>query len=420
MTLWAGASKVDITPPAGMAMAGFAARTGPALGAHDELTVRAVAVNDTALLVADVIGLHEDMSQRVRKRCVLPDDKVVITSLHTHGGPVTMAGRLGTGAESEYLSQLEDACVEAINKAVDSATPARLLSGMGADPKVARNRRHDQGPLDRALPVLKIESLAGRPIAVLLSYACHPVVLGADNRLWTADYPHFTRTMIEAAVPGALALFFTGCVGDSNTGHTAQSSLSLAANPERSFESAKKIGHRIGEAALASLLTPVESDISTAYAELSLYFQRQDKQSTNELAKAWRIERSNASQMRAVILDCWIKWAENADLTQREFWNARVAVVNWGGFLIVAMPGEIFAESSLTIRSYLQGKPAFVIGFSEGNPGYIPPESEYHFGGYEIEEAHRYYGMPATFKPGSAEAIVAAVINLVPDSRLNN
>ena len=40
----AGAAIVDMTPPAGLAMSGFAARTAPATGAHDPLTARALVV----------------------------------------------------------------------------------------------------------------------------------------------------------------------------------------------------------------------------------------------------------------------------------------------------------------------------------------------------------------------------------------
>lgn len=65
-------------------------------------------------------------------------------------------------------------------------------------------------------------------------------------------------------------------------------------------------------------------------------------------------------------------------------------------------PGEIFAETALTIRSAVDdGKPAFVICFADDNPGYIPPTSEFPFGGYEVDEAHRYYGLPMSFAPGA-------------------
>ena len=57
-------------------------------------------------------------------------------------------------------------------------------------------------------------------------------------------------------------------------------------------------------------------------------------------------------------------------------------------------------------------KPAFVIGFADDNPGYIPPGSEFRHGGYEIDEAHRDYGLAETFAPGSAEALARCAIAL--------
>src|SRR5690349_20601909 len=103
----AGAAAVDITPPAGLHLAGFAARTEPATGVHDRLTARAVVMDDTALVALDVIGLHEDMAARIRQRCALPDDNVIVAATHTHGAPVSMRGRLGRDADAWFLQQIE-------------------------------------------------------------------------------------------------------------------------------------------------------------------------------------------------------------------------------------------------------------------------------------------------------------------------
>ena len=54
--------------------------------------------------------------------------------------------------------------------------PQRSPFGLGADPDVARNRRHADGPVDRDLPVLRIREADGGLRAVVLAYACHPVV----------------------------------------------------------------------------------------------------------------------------------------------------------------------------------------------------------------------------------------------------
>ena len=219
----------DITPPPGLSMSGFAARTAAARGAHDPLTVRVIAMEDTALVVVDVIGLEATITSRIRKRCCLPDQRVVIAATHTHGGPASMTSRLHTQPDANFLQVLEDACVEAIDQVVAHQVPARLTFTQGVNPDIARNRRDPKGPVDPSLPVLKISAADGCVLAVLVNYACHPVVLSANNNLWTSDYPHFVCQAIEEANPGALAVFLTSFVGDINTGHSARDSMILQA-----------------------------------------------------------------------------------------------------------------------------------------------------------------------------------------------
>lgn len=409
----AGAAIIDITPTPGLAMSGFAARSLPAQGAHDALTVRAVVVDDTALVVADVIGIDADMSARIRRRCVLPADNVVVAALHNHGGPVSMAGRLGLAADPAYLERLEDACVAAIDRATAARRPARMTVGRASDPGIARNRRHPDGPVDASLSLLRIRDEDGAMIAIVTAYACHPVVLAADNLLWTADYPHFVRVALEEAHPGAVALFMTGCVGDTNTGHSAHASITLTANPDRTYAEAQRIGREIAEAALTAGEQPMTDTISARNGTPMLGFERRETETSERLEEGWRNEALTAEPARKSLLGYWVDWARRVALSVPTPLAARVTVLDWGGVPIVALPGEIFAETALSIRAALgQEKPAFVIGFADDNPGYIPPASEFRFGGYEIDEAHRYYGLPMTFAPGSAEALAACAIEL--------
>ena len=120
------------------------------------------------------------------------------------------------------------------------------------------------------------------------------------------------------------------------------------------------------------------------------------------LAKSWRLAAKDTSSIEAI----WANWAEKhmgRDLSPR---RARVTALNWGGASIVALPGEIFAETALEIRERLAPKdPLFILAYADDNPGYIPPESDYLRGGYEIDEAHRFYGMGATVAPRTAERL---------------
>ncbi len=417
--LRAGAAIVDITPPSGLAMAGFGVRTEPALGAHDRLTARAIAVDDTTIVAVDVLGLHSSTTERIRRGCALPSDRVVVAALHTHGGPQTLLGHHQKGIDPDYMTRLENGCIAAIDAAVAAQRPARWRFGIGEDPGVARNRRQPGGVTDPSLPVLSIEATDGAPIATLIAYACHPVVLGADNRLWTADYPGFVRGHVEAARPGDVAVFLTGCTGDANTGHHAHASNTLAASSARTFEMAERFGKMIGTCAMTAPLGANAGGVDMVSTTVELGFARRERLTNAELAAAWRLEREAADPARQILLGTWIEWAERglpSALEQTRI-PVRVSALRWGEVEIVALPGEIFAETAHTIRQLIGNPNAVVVGFADDNPGYIPPTSEFPHGGYEIDEAHRYYGMPATFAPGSAEALADAAAALVTQLR---
>ena len=409
----AGAAMVDITPGPGLAMSGYVARTRPATGAHDPLTVRAVVVDDTALVVCDVLGVHEEMSARVRARCALPADNVIVAALHTHGAPVSMPGRGGREASPAFLQQIEDACVTAVARARDRARPCNLLLGSGRSPAIAKNRRHEGGPVDDSLPVAKLVDEAGRVVAVLVSYACHPVVLAADNLLYTADFPHYVRLCLEERDPGSVAVFLTGAAGDANTGHSAHASVSLAANSKRSFAEAERIGRHIAECASGALLAGLGNAVAVRSAVVSLGHVRRETQSPEALAEQWKEELKSAEPAQAALLAQWILWAETIAPLELEPWTARVSVLDWGAMRLTALPGEIFAETAHAVRALSEpGRPSFVLGYADGNPGYIPPEAEFASGGYEIDEAHRYYGFPATFAPDSVSRLLSVVEGL--------
>ena len=413
----AGTATIDITPPAGLAMAGFGARIAPAQGVHDALTVRALVVGDTALVVADVIGIDAALSARVRAACCLPAENVVLAALHNHGGPVSMPGRLSAPADPAWLARFEAALVEAIDTAAAARQPARICAGHAPDPGFAKNRRHQGGPVDGTLPILRFDRADGSPLAILTSYACHPVVLGADNLLWTADYPHVLRARLESALPGAVALFATGCAGDVNTGHSAQASLNPTAQATRTFAEAARIGEGLAEAVLAAPLTPLSGPAHAAEARLTLPFARRESDPLR-LARDWRAQAESAPPIRAHLLRIWADWADALPEAPPEPLPARVSVLDWAGARLIALPGEIFAQTALDLRTRLAcdgDKPVFVLAYADDNPGYVPPRAEHAFGGYEVEEAHRFYGLPAGFAPGAAELLAGAALALAGD-----
>jgi hypothetical protein len=269
------------------------------------------------------------------------------------------------------------------------------------------------GIVDRALPVLRARGDDGKVFAVLVSYACHPVTLSADNLLWTADYPHYVRTAIETAYPDAVAIFATGCCGDVNTGHSAYASQTLAASGDRTFARAEQLGRRIAEAALAAPETSLDGAVIARDAMVDVALERREAEPLSDLGARWAAE-ARAHPERAALLEHWAAWARRWDGSPvHGSWTGRVSALDWAGVPIVALPGEIFTETALSVRAALGNRPAFVLELADASPGYIPPRSEFAFGGYEVEEAHRYIGMPGTFAPGTAETLAEAACALL-------
>jgi hypothetical protein len=405
-----GVATRDCTPPAGLTMSGFAARTAPAAGAHDAITVRALAVDETVLVTVDACGLHEDFCARVRAKV---PGTVVITATHTHGGPATVPGRLGGPVDPGYLEALHAACVAAVRAARAARENANVEVGVGADPGVARNRRRADGPVFAPLTVARFRRADGRLLACVVSYPCHPVVLGPENLLWTADYPGVVRAVVEAADPGSVCLFLTGCCGELNTGHSAHASMTLEGTGDRSFAAAERIGRRIGLTALAAPTRELSDPSGTAAVsgEIALPLQSADPAATATLAAGWASEMATADPGRRALLRSWLDWAREIAPRTATSWTARVTVLRWGGLRIVALPGEPFSVTARRTAELVPGE-CLVVGYADGSPGYLPPAEEFPYGGYEIDEAHRYYGMPAPFAPGVAESLTQLAAGL--------
>ncbi len=93
--LKAGVAKLDITPPVGVRMAGFAGRVFPSLAVHDPLRARALVLNDggrrAALVGLDLIGISDQTVAEVRKAAGssagIAPEALLIAGTHTHSGP---------------------------------------------------------------------------------------------------------------------------------------------------------------------------------------------------------------------------------------------------------------------------------------------------------------------------------------------
>jgi neutral ceramidase len=410
--LMVGAAVTEVPIAAGTPMSGFAARTEPSAGVHDPLTVRALVIEDACWLTIDVCGLDEATCLSIRKAAPLPTDRIIVSATHTHSGPCSMTDRLGH-ADPAVVEALCRAAVKTCTEAVDNRTLCSVsletIAGLG----IAHNRRHPEVPIDPALQVIAFTGSSGSVTAWLLQFPCHPVVLGADNRLISADYQGFARQSLEAHAPASVALFLTGAAGDVNTGHSAESSYLQGGSPTRTFAEAERIGEALGKAGRSVLAAPARPAHPFAVLTTSIELELDvlDEAIPDALAAQWGRQALTATSGEQALLRIWSDWARAQDGSAELRWTGTITVMRISDILLVALPGEPFLAAAEQIQREFE-LPVIVAGYSNGCPGYFPTAAEYDRGGYEVLDAHRYYGMPAPFKRGSLERLVRTAVTL--------
>ena len=412
--LRAGAAATVVDVEIGTPLSGYAAREGGATDTHDPCTARALAVEDTCWVAVDVCGLDRATCASVAARVGLPDAHVVVTATHTHSGPACTPGRLA-GDDALTRARVVDAAVVAATQALAARRPVRLWWSSVPGAGVAVDRRSPPRPVDPPVDLLRlVGEHEDDVVGWLVSYPCHPVVLAADNRSVSADYVWALRAELEAQAPGSVAVFLPGTCGNVNNGHDAEASYTSAPLAGRTFAEAERIGRLLAWTALAAPTSEVDVagavELRQATVELALAPLDTDPPAT--LAEHWTAELAGAEPGRAALLRAWLQWARRRSDGEPLAYRAVVTALRWGGLWVVGVPGEPFLSFADVLRQRVDG-PVLVTGYTGDCPGYLPDAEAYRHGGYEVLDAHRYYGMPAPFARGSAERLLEVAGGLV-------
>ncbi|MGO9239260.1 MAG: neutral/alkaline non-lysosomal ceramidase N-terminal domain-containing protein [Bryobacteraceae bacterium] len=394
----AGFAKTDVTPREPVFLGGYDLRNAPAEGVHgsDKLYVRCLALDDGARRVlfveADVIGIsgHDEFRKHIAAATGVPAEHILLGDAHNHAAPAP-----GAEAKSNWERQFGAALAATAQQAIANLQPVRMAAGDGRS-RIAMNRRQVQpqdrdsyltfdennssqtfgkyktdnpvkvhefggvmrlganpaGAIDDAVQVVRIDTEAGKPLAVMIHYACHGTSLGGRNSKISGEWMGRMQEVVERQMGGG-AIYLQGAAGDINPRVVG----GLDGNAD-DIRTTWTLGEEIGRE-----VVDVYKSLAPARWEASIEVDSQDI----GLPRAYR---EVVQDFRNTVV------------------HAPTTAVRIGDLMWVTFPGELFHAIGQRVKAACPAKHAFLMGYTNGYIGYFPEQQAFAEGGYEPATSH--------------------------------
>ena len=392
--LHAGTAKTIITPPLP-----FPRWEGKQMtGVFRDLYARVVFLHSGeqrfAFVLCDLIGLTFDLVRTVREQVNqrVPGVQVMISCTHAHSTPDTISAGY---ASPDYLSFLVERISESIVEAAGRLQPVRLGWSKTPIRGIAHSRRvkmtdgkvfttrygvpstwrvkpdliTGRGEIDPELTVIRIETLNGQVLAAISNFGVHPSIALASS-LASGDFPGEAMHILELAYgPDAVVLCTTGAAGDVDP--TSEMPIWGPRNEQNTVRIGRLFAAQVLEALehtpvsdyhnLQTCTLPVQLKVREDWRQL---FTRDQAKLQAEFSQGWE-------------LTGWIR-----GIVERGSFTTEVQAARLNDLTLLAMPGEIFARTSLCLKKMI-GQPVMVLETTNDYIGYIPPAEAFEEGGYE-------------------------------------
>lgn len=457
-SLRAGVGRRCINPPPNIAHGGWGAQKHEqAEGIDMDLWATALALSDgiTTVIILDIdiqILTNERADQiraAVNRATGLPIENIRVSATHTHSGPVPYKSWIEKGFEmvGPWFDDVARWCAEAASEAIANLQPVTVRVGRGSC-QINSNRRcvtkkgerflgmNPDGPCDHEVIVTKLNSQSGQPLATIVTFACHPTIMGPPNRLITPDYPGAMKRIVEQSV-GGHCLFLQGAAGDQGP------LIGFLANAQVYRNFGAMLGHEVAKVALALDHIPSNlnfREIVPSGAPLGMYDATfgdtpaiplrvlskeiavpvreglPDRKTAAEKLELWknRLKSAREKSDTAAITEATYM-ARRADIQLRmaeDFGGSRTASVRahfitFGDIALIGCNIEPFCEIGMNIKKNSPFPITCMSGYTNGRLAYMATADEWPKGGYEVENS--------PFDQHAAEALEKEII-----STLNN
>jgi neutral ceramidase len=422
--LLGSALQIDITPPIGTPLEGYAARIQPSIGIHDPLFAGLILLklgDEQVLLISlDQIAISAPVTEKIQAAVAetlqLKPEQILVACTHTHSGPsgyITRFPMLSDSTDPFLVDLLTRKLAGAANQLSSQLEPVILELGQDQVFGLGHNRNDiNEETQDHELLVLVMKSIEGQPQAVWVNYGCHPTILGYDNRLISTDFPGAARRAMMCQYPDLVWLFMNGASGDISTRFTRRgqdfseverSGLLLAGSVLKAIQTAKSLAVDKLEGKMANIQLPLREfgSVEAARAEatsLELEWKAMlaSGEPAGELRKA--MTRAEGAQAQVMMAELY---------AGKQYLDSTIQAIRIGGLTLVGLPGEIFTETVLALKAMGTNRTVAVVGYANDYCGYFPDR--------KAVKANTYEALVSPFSAKVAEVLVSQVATLIED-----
>lgn len=396
------AASVDITPNKAAMLGGYRDRYAPYEGVDDPLEAGLLWIVSGAsrLLIVTVDLLYPGrlLRERLLERLGLREEELFLVASHTHFAPMTAPDLPGLGLPDDaYVALIAGRIVAAARSLEGKGVSVRCIHHSGAADH-AINRRlarwrlsrsglhhgcgmgpNPGGEKDERIEVLEFRDAAGRVLAVLWNYACHPTGFPELLRV-SAEFPGVVRTRLREVLGAVPVLYLQGFSGDTRP-------------PFRG-------------------LTPTLAGLVRRVL-LGPQFRTPSLDEWRAWAQSLAVRVTEIVQAQGTPTALEVRTSERLEVPEAELgdggrgdkplvWHS----VDCEGFRLVGVNAEPVTAYRALIAAAFPGQLLLTAGCADQTHGYLPIDAMLAQRGYEVEDFRSLFNYATRFRPGLQSAAI--------------
>jgi len=415
----AGAATANITPWLGYSLAG-GMEDRQATRVDDELHVRAIVLDDgtnqLAIALVDCCMVERPIvdagKDRANAATGIPQSHMLVAATHSHSAG-TCAHIFQSDPDPAYTTLVTRKIGDAITQAWLDRVPAKIAWGAGAVPDEVHNRRwymkdgtigedpfgktNDKvrmnpprasadlikpaGPTDPEVSILALETVEGKPLALLANYSLHYV--GGMPGISADYFGVFNQAIAELldADDDFVAIMSNGTSGDINN-----IDFTKPAPEQKAGEQMVLVGNKVAaevRRAYDELQFQDWVPLNAVQKEITLGIRKPTAAELDEAKAILKAAEGRPLQgLREIYANCTVDLAAYPDTD-----DLILQALQIGDLGIAAIPCEVFVEIGLAIKGESPFADNFTVELANGYNGYLPTEAQHPLGGYETWRA---------------------------------